>query len=223
MAIIEGGVSTSLAEVGIGASLPMHTTQKPLPYGNLGHYRVVRRLTPAATTLAGILWSFRNPTGSGVLCVVKQVRLRLLQIAAPSAAIEDRFSLKVVRGFTVADTTNGTAFAATANMQELRTSMAANSATIREASAAAGITAGTGTADTEGIATGSVWVPVALQTASIQPSTEVFNFQPNTANGEHPLVLAADEGFRVSNDNNLGANQGIVLYLDIAWAEVTLY
>lgn len=223
MAVIEGGVSATLAEVGLGAAVGMHVIAKPTAYGNLGHYRIARRFSPATTTLTGNLWTFRNPTASSILAVVTSVRLRVLQTGAPTAAIEDRFSLKIARAYTVADTTGSASIAAAANMQELRTSMGTSAAQVREANIAAGASGGTKTLDTDFIATGAQWIPVAVPTGGSNPASEVFNFQPFVQAGEHPLVLAADEGFLLSNDNALGAASGIVLYLDLAWAEVTLF
>lgn len=223
MAVIQGGVSLELADVGLAAAKPQHVTQKPIPYGNNGHYRISRRLAPAASTTTGNLWTLRNPTGSGLLIVLLQARLRLVQIATPTAAIEDRFSLKPARSYTVADTTGSVSIAPAANMQELRSSMATASAQVRESNAAGGASGGTKTVDTDGIATGSAWVLAALSTTVQFPALEIFNYQPAVASGEHPLVLASDEGVLVTNDNNLGTASGIVLLLDLCWAEVTLF
>lgn len=218
-ATIEGGVSGSIQEVGIGAALGAHVIVKPLP-GN--HYRVARRLTPAGTTLAGKLFTFRNPTASGFLAVIKRVKLVVIQVAAPTAAIQDDFTLKVARGYTIADTTNGTDIAAAANMQEMRSSMGTSICQIREASAAAGISGGTSTLDTNSISTGGVWVAAALGSYLAAPQT-IFDYYPNVADGEHPLVLAEQEGFQIANSNNFGAVSGIVLHVEFYWGEVTLY
>jgi hypothetical protein len=223
MAVLQGGVSGEVADVGLAASKPLHTVVKPLPYGNLGHYRIGRRLAPFATTLAGNLWTFRNPTASGILCIVKRVRLRVLQVGAPTAAIEDQFLLKVARAYTVADATGSASIAPATNMQELRTSMGAAVAQVREASVAAGASGGTKTLDTDGIITGSAWVAAALASGLGNGPIDVFDYYPNVADGEHPLVLAADEGFIISNANNFGAASGIVLHVEMNWAEVTLY
>jgi hypothetical protein len=222
MAVLEGGTSASLAEVGAAAALPLHITAKPLPYGALGHYRIARRLAPAASTTTGTLWAIRNPTASGLLVVVKQLRLRLIQVGNPTAVIEDRFSLKIARGYTVADTTGSADIAPAANMQELRTSMATATAQVRESNAAGGASGGTKTIDTNAIATGSAWVLAAIQTASIPQPIEVFNYYPLGAD-EHPIVLASDEGVLVSNDNNLGTASGIVLFAELYWAEVAAF
>lgn len=223
MAVIEGGVSAELAGVGVEAAKPLHTVIKPLPYGALGHYRIARRLVPAGTTLAGNLWTLRNPTASGILVVVKRVFLRAVQVAAPTAAIEDIFNLKMARGYTVADATGSASIAPAANMQEVRTSMGAAAAQVREANIAAGASGGTKTLDTDAIATGSLWVAAALASGNGNGPTTILDYYPNVADGEHPVVLAADEGLILANANNFGATSGIVLHIELYWAEVTTY
>lgn len=222
MSVIEGGSSAELMGVGLEASAPGHATIKPLAYGIGGHYRVARRFTPAGTTLAGNLWTFRNPSASGLVMVIGRVSLRAVQIAAPTAAIEDRFNLKVARSYTVADATGSASIAPTAAMQEMRTSMASAVAQIREANVAAGASGGTKTLDTDAIATGSFWVAAAVPGA-MQAPVPILDYYPSVADGQHPLLLAPDEGFIIANENNFGATSGIILHLEINWAETTVY
>jgi hypothetical protein len=192
---------------------------KPL-HGN--HYRVARRWVPPASTTAGIIWVIRNPAASGFLFVVKRLLVRAVQIAAPTAAIEDIFNVKVARAYTVADTTGSISIAPAANMQEMRSSMATASAQVRESNVAAGASGGTKTLDTDGIATGSVWVAAALPAATGDPKL-ILDYYPNVADGEHPLTLAENEGVAVSNTNSFGATSGIILHAEMYWAEVTAY
>lgn len=220
---VVGGVSGSIQEVGVGAAIPAHVVIKPLPYGALGHYRIARRLVPAATTTAGNLWTLRNPTASGILVVVKRIQLRAVQNAAPTAAVEDIFTLKVARAYTVADTTNSASIAPSANMQEMRTSMATATAQVRESSAAGGASGGTKTTDTDAISTGSLWVAAALASGQGNGPTTILDYYPQVADGEHPIVLAADEGLLLANTNSFGTASGIALHVEIYWAEVTLY
>lgn len=188
----------------------------------LGHYIVSRRFVPAGTTLAGILWSLRNPTASVVTGVLLRARLRALQVAAPTAAIEDRFNLKVARAFTVAETTNGTDISPAAAMQKNRTTMSNGVLTLHESAVAAGITGGTKTLDTNPIATGSLWVLAALPTGEGR-MIDIFDYAPRVQDGEHPVVLAAEEGVQIANENAFGATSGIILQLETLWAEATRY
>src|SRR5215831_1817566 len=194
----------------------MPVALKSIPYATGGHYRVARRFAPQASQTAGILWSFRNPSAT-LYAVVSKVRLRLLQIAAPTAAIEDQFSLTVVRGQTTGDTTGGTSIAPAATMQKMRASMGNSGVAFNESTAAGGLTGGNGTADGNFFLSGSVWVPAAVQTTPIQAPTEVFSFQPDLGDGEHPIVLAQNEAFRIRNENALGTASGLILYLNVSW------
>lgn len=216
--ILVGGTTASKQEVGAAASLPAHVVAKPL-HGD--HYRVSRRFVPAGTTTTGILWAFRNPTASGKVMVLKRARLRGLNIAAPTAAIEDRFSLRIARGYTVVDPTNAASISPAAAMQKMRTSMANAAAQVRESNAAAGISGGTRTLDTDGIATGSLWVPAAVAAAPAAP-LDIFDYLPSQSD-EHPDAMVADEGWVLQNENAFGATSGIVLFLDLYWAEVNAF
>lgn len=197
------------------------TAPRPLDYGAGGHYRIARRLVPASTTLAGILWTFRNPTASGLVMVIEQLRLRVVQVAAPTAAIEDRFNVKHARAYTVADTTGSASIAPAANMHDVRSDMANATAQVREANIAAGASGGTKTLDTDAFANGSLWVAAALASGLGNGPVEIFDYRPDLASGEHPVLYEPDEGFCVSNENNFGATSGIVLLLDLAWMETS--
>lgn len=218
MAVIEGGTNASLVEVGVAASVPLHIAAKPVPYGALGHYRVARRFVPAGTTLAGNLWCFRNISAN--LALIERIKLTIVQVAAPTAAIEDLFNIKVARAYTVSDVTASVAITPAAAMQKLRTSMGNSGIELREANAAAGASGGTRTLDTDAFASGSQWVSAAIPGA---PLTTVLDYYPNPASGEYPLALANNEGFIIANGNAFGAVSGIILQLELVWAEVTAF
>lgn len=196
----------------------MPVSIKGIAYGAGGNFRVARRFVPQASQTAGILWGFRNASSS-LLVVLNRVTLSVLQVGAPTAAIEDRFSLIRARSYTVDDTTGSAAITPAANEQKLRSTSANSAVVIRESTAAGGATGGTSTLDTNPMYTGSLWVPIALQTASIEPPTVIFQSDSDT----HPLVLQQNEGFQIKNDNALGTASGIVLYLNLDWAEVSTY
>ena len=199
--------------------LGMPVSLKPLDYGSGGSFRISRRFVPAATTLAGILWAFRNPHASK-LAVIDRVRLQVLQIGAPTAAIEDRFSLNRVTGYSVADTTGSTVITPAATKQKLRSTMADSVVTLHEANVAAGAAGGTRVADTNPLLIGALWVPIAQQTSPIQPATVVLDYAPTAA---HPLILGNNEGFTVNVDNALGTASGIAIYADFHWTEVDVF
>lgn len=199
--------------------LGMPTAAKPIDYGAGGSFRIARRFVPAGTTLAGILWTFRNPHATR-LAVIDRARVQLLQVGAPTAAVEDRLSLNRVTGYTVADTTGSVVVTIGATKQKLRSTSGSSVIEVREANVAAGASGGTRVADDQPLVVGAVWVPAAIQTGSIQTLSPVFDYQPTTG---HPLVLGANEGFTINADNALGAASGIVLYLDLHWTEVDVF
>lgn len=201
-------------------SLPgIPVSGKPLDYGTGGVFRLSRRLVPAASQ-TGILWVFRNAHATR-LAVVDRIKLQLLQVAAPTAAIEARFSVIRAFSYTVIDGTGITAITPAANEQKLRSTSANAVTAVLEANVAAGASGGTRTVDTNPIASGAVWVPAALQTASIQAPTPVIDYHPVA--GLHPLVCGTNEGFFIRSDVTLGATTGVVLLLDLQWTEVDTF
>ncbi len=194
-----------------------------VPLRGKGHYRIARRFVPAGTTLAGILWTLRNPNNSGMLVVVERANLRLVQLAAPTAAIEDQFNLTFARSYTVADTTGSVSIAPAAGQQKLRTNMGDATAEVRESNVAAGASGGTKTIDTDFMLVGGVFVSAAVAATGGFPAAEIFDYNPPVGNGEYPIVLDANEGILIRNANALGAASGIILYFELEWSEIAAY
>jgi hypothetical protein len=203
------------------ATRAMRVTPRYVDYGSLGHYQISRRFAPAASTTAGNLWTFRW-TDATRFAVLTLLRLKVIQVAAPTAAIEDIFNAKIARGYTLADTTGSGSIAPAASMQKMRTSMGNSLAEVRESSAAAGASGGTKTVDGDAFATGSVWVTAALGSLLYAPQT-VLEYKPDMAAGECPIILAQNEGILVANTNSFGTASGIILHFQLAWAEVAAY
>lgn len=216
-----GGISGSVAEVGAAAALPLHVASKPIPYGNLGHYRVARRFVPIASATAGANFIIlRNPGANPV--VLTRLRFRILQTGAPTAAIEHRIGAYVARSYTVADGTGiGTTLTLSGNNAKKRTSMGTTGVVITETNAAGGMTAGTKTLDVDPFAIFELWVLAALSTTAVQDSLYELD---NASIGEsHPLVLAQNEGICFQVLANLAALTGVVYNYEIGWAEVASF
>lgn len=184
------------------------------PVGN--HFRMSFRLVPTASQAVGYLWAMRNAT-AGMIVQVNLVRLRALQVGAPTAAIEDRFSLFAARPYTASETTGGLT-QGTAIKTKLDSQFAGSQVNLQQTNVAAGLTGGTRSLPDQAIASGSLWVPAAVPTATVQGMTEIFTYQPDVAS-ERVLTLYKDEGWMLSCDNALGTASGIVLYLDLMWSE----
>ncbi len=199
------------------AASPRALRRIAFPIVAQGHNRVARRFVPAATTLAGVLWAGRFTTAAK-LAVVTRVRLRALQVGAPTAAIEHQFTLSRVTGYTATDTTGSAAITPAAGKQKMRTEDDDALLVLREANIAAGASGGTKTIDTDPLAIGSFWAMAALSAAEGKP-VDVLTYEPRIHAGEAPLVLAANEGFVIENKNNFGTASGIILQLELAWLE----
>jgi hypothetical protein len=221
MALIAGGVSGALLGVGLEASSPAHFVAKPTPYGNLGHYRVARRYALINSQAAGaILVAARNISANPV--IVKRLYMRLLQTSAPTAAIEARISATIARGYSVSDSTNGTLLTLSGNNAKKRTSMATPGLEIRETTVAAGATGGTKVLDADAFMKMSLWELLAVPTGGPVPEV-TREYSPNVRDGEHPFLLAQNEGFVITNDAVLGAAAAGILYYEIDWVEATTY
>ena len=222
MAVIEGGVSGLLGEVGLAAAVPQHSTLKPIPHGSLGHYRSTVRFSLIASQAANSrLWEIRNTATN--LIIPTRLEIRWTQTSAHTAAILDQIALTRATGFTAVDTTN----TVTPTPSVRRTSgMAASpgGAAIRHvtvAGAAAGMTGGTLTLDAGASGLVEQFLLAAVPTAG--PVTPVVKEFLDDVNGTHPFVLAQNEGIVVSNIALLGAAAGSSVTVDFSWAEVTLY
>lgn len=222
MAVLEGGISALLADVDLAAAKGLHVIPKPIAYGALGHYRTTARLALVNTQAANSrLFSLRN-THATNLIIITRLNLRWLQTAAHTAAIEDSLDIFKLTGFTVDDTTN----TVTPVVSRKRTSMAAapGNASVRQvtvAGVAAGMTGGTLTKDGSPFAQLPKFLIAAVPTAS-EIKYDLLDALDDV-NQTHPFVFVQNEGFEIENRVLLGAAAGSSVYIDLSWAEVTLF
>jgi hypothetical protein len=223
MAILEGGVSAALVGVGLEPSSPMHVHVKPVPYGSLGHYRTAVRFALIAAQAANSrLFEMRN-THATNLIIPTRLTIKWLQTAAHTAAIEDSLDVFKCTSFSAVDTTN--TVTPTASVKRGATmAVAPGAATIRHvtvAGAAAGMTGGTLTKDTNAFAQLPQWLLLAQPTAG----TIIYQFLDvmDDVNGTHPFTFAQNEGFEIENRVLLGAAAGSSVYIDFSWVETTAF
>jgi hypothetical protein len=222
MAVIEGGVSGALQEVGVGAASGAHIIQKPIAYGALGHYRVNHRCALIAAQAANSrIFEVRNNHATNLVIPTRLV-IKWLQTAAHTAAIEDSLDIFKCTAFTAVDTTN----TVTPTASRKRTSMAAapGSLDIRGvtiAGAAAGMTGGTLTKDGGSVGQLPQWLLAAAPTTGTLGVLTIDNF--DDVNGTNPFVFIQNEGFIIENRVLLGAAAGSSVYIDFSWAETTLF
>lgn len=222
MAVIEGGTTGSLQEVGLAAAVPAHITTKPIPHGALGHYRVAVRVGLIAAQAANSrLFELRNSATNNI--IITKLILKWLQTAAHTAAILDSLDIFRLTGFTAVDTVN----TVTPTPSVKRTAgMAASpgGAAIRHvtvAGAAAGMTGGTLTKDATAFAQVNQFFLAAVPTAGTVSPIYAEIIDPNTL--VHPFVFAQNEGFEIENRVLLGVAAGSDLIVELEYAETTAF
>lgn len=226
MATVKGGVSLALMETGVGAAVPAHFTPKPCPYGTLGHYSFsgATGAIAAAMSADGELFHFRW-TNTTSVAVVSQIFVTGMRATTAFAVGAIDLKATVARSWTVVGS-GGTALTLTTNNQKLRTStMGASLVGDARIATTAALGAGTKTLDVQDIgsiaahSSGGVGSATPIIGAIYLPTMELFRARVEA--GEHPLVLATNEGFVVRGTvPGTGVwNLGIGLH----WAEVSLY
>lgn len=222
MAVIEGGTSAALAEVGVAAASAQHVTLKPIPHGALGHYRVNHRCVLIAAQAANSrLFEVRN-THATNLHIPTRLMIKWIQTAAHTAAIEDSLDVFKVTSFSAVDTTN--TVTPTPSVKRGTMAPSPGGAAIRGvtvAGAAAGMTGGTLTKDGSSIGQLPQFLLAAVPTSGTIATMVIDNF--DDVNGTHPFVFVQNEGFIIENRVLLGAAAGSSVYIDYSWAEATAY
>jgi hypothetical protein len=219
MAVLEGGASGALAGVGVESNSPLHVVTKPIPVGALGHYRTAVAITMAISQAANSrLFEVRNTATN--LIIPTRIRIGVIAVGTVTTPYTFLAGLFRCTGFTAVDTTN----TVTPVSSVKRTSMAAypGGAAVRHntlAGAAAGMTGGTLTKDTQAIGLAAAYaVTGAAGTQVIYQELLSDDF------GGSPLILAQNEGFEIENVNAGSATaNGLVVILDVAWAECVAY
>lgn len=212
---VEG--TEQLVDASFGAA---RISTRPLEYAfngrTMGHYTLA-----AATGLttgiaaAGAVYSFRWADATSLACVFR-VEINAAVTTAFTTAQPVDCDLVVCRAFTASDT-GGTALTPAGQFQKMRTNMGTSVVGDVRIATAAALGAGTKTADAQAIgiaafpgnAIGVVGTPADLLNV--------------TANGQHPLLLALNEGFNVRVVTAQGAVGVVKYYIRVDWAEVVGY
>lgn len=224
MAVIEGGISGELAEVGVGASSPQHTAAKPIPYGSLGHYRYAgfTGILPAALAANSEIFQFRWADASR-LCVILKVRFSAsVTTTFFAAGVPVQVDLVKSTAWTVAGTL-GTAITPAALLKS-RTSMGSTLLQAGDMRIATTAALGAGTKTLQTLAMSAILaggpITASLNGTIFPPGTTLL--EPDMGDGEHPLTLAQNEGFSIRSVAvpATGTWQAAVT---VTWAEVTLF
>lgn len=226
--VVQGGVSGVLAEVDGSTFRAQRVTAKPYDHGAFGHYRVsvVTGTLAAALAAAAQLWQFKW-TDATRIAVIYKLRTRFLPLTPFTAATltdHTSFDAYLVRSFAAGG--GGTTLTLTGNNQKMRTAgMGTSLATINVATTAA-LTAAT-TLDAQpfaqSIRKGNRVNPAAATEEVIMPMTDGLEFVASVDAGEHPIVLAQNEGIVVRNRTVWPAAGTGILLVECVWAEGTAY
>jgi hypothetical protein len=202
---------------------------RPLEPGTGGHYQFAKRTGTMAAALAAnaVVFSFRWGSSTH-LAVIEKIRLYFQPLAVYTAHQEITFEAYVARSFT-ASHTGGTAGTFTGNNGKTRTShptsQIATNGDVRISSTAA-LAGGTLTIDADpfdiGLGSPNI-VNAAAGTAYPAYNRPVLEHIKTVASGEHPIILAQNEGIVIRNAVAWGAAGTAVLSVEIVWAEVQTY
>lgn len=220
MAIILQGNGGTNADVDTDRRLFVNV--RPPAFGALGYYQIAQVTGTIAASLAANapLFSFRWGNATD-LCLIQSVKVGGIQIATGTAAEFD-LALFVARSFTASDS-GGTSILPTSNSNKMRTSMGTTLVTDMRIATTAGLTAGTRTLDTNPIA--RVQGALSSATADIQvfPGVSPTPLYVRDNLDHHPLVLAQNEGFVITNPIAGPASDTFILMVQVTWGEVAAY
>lgn len=197
-------------------TLAMRGTLRPDDPTGYGVYSVAGNsgLMAAGLTAASNIWAFR--WGAVGYALVKRITFSAANDATAFTAGIVQFNLFNARGFT-ASFTGGTSLIPAANMNELRTSLATSLVTdIRIATTAAlTVPSPLPGLDNDPVASLICGVPATAGSIMIPP-TPFFDQRP----GEHPFVLAQNEGFVIQSGGIAIAATGTWKFsVKIEWCE----
>jgi hypothetical protein len=227
--------ATKIARIGLVSTITdqsaQHSSARPVPYGNLGHYKWAgfTGVLPAALAANSEIFQFRWSHATN-LAVIGKIRISAsVSTTMFAAGVPVQIDLIKSTAWS-AQGTGGTA-PSLAAMGKTRNSMASSSMTagdMRIATTAA-LGAGTKTLETgSSMATIVAAGPItgSLNGQIIAPGTILW--EPDMGDGEHPLVLgglgggAVSEGFSIRSVA-VPATGTWMMAISIQWAEVAAF
>ena len=195
---IVGATSAVGVESGAIAASPLHTVNKPQPYGTLGHYQVAVTTGAIAAGMAanGEVFQFRWGDATR-FALIQKITISGMRATTAFAAGAIDIKCTFARSFTVSGT-GGTALTLTGDNQALRTNMGTTLATDIRIATTAALGAGTKTLDTQDMgaitthSSGGAGSATPIIGSIYLPMTDIF--ENDVTDGEHPIVLAQNEG-----------------------------
>jgi hypothetical protein len=219
------GAGGSVAEVGAFAAEGMHAVAKPTDHGALGHYRVsvITGTLAAALAANAQLFQFKW-TDATRFAVITSLEAYFTTLTRFTAGTITDFGLDAFIARSFAAGGGGTTLTLTGDNQNVRTNMGASLAQINVSTTAA-LTAAT-TLDAHPFEQsngghGSQEVP-SVTVPNREPARPLI-YKCRMEAGEHPIVLAQNEGIVVRNRIVWPAAGTGSWVFKIQWAEVTAF
>lgn len=172
-------------------------------------------LTGAAAN--STVFSFRNISSN--LVAVRRVGVGFIATTGFTAAQVVDFGLLFARAFTASDSAQ-TAIALTGSNTKVRTSLGALTSVDCRISNTAAVTVGTRTLDTNHLGMNGGYAGAAAAGVILAPSQDNL-FSHNA--GDHPIILAQNEGIVITNITAMGAAGVGRLYVNMELAEMSAY
>ena len=234
MGIQVQGNSGTVAEVDGTGFRAVRVTSRPIDPGTLGHYRLasttgtLAAALAAGTGTAGHVFAFRWGDATR-LCVITKLKTRFLPLTPFTAATltdHTSFDAFILRSYS-ASHTGGTAMTPTGNSAKMRSSMGTSLVTDVRIATTGALTSGTHTFDAfpfaNSIRKGNRVNPAAATEEVVMPSMDGMEMDFDMGGGDHPLVLAQNEGFVIRNRTVWPAAGTGVLSVMVGWAEVASF
>lgn len=224
MAIQVQGSTGVVADVDGTNFRAMRTTPRPVDHGTLGHYRYsgFTGVLPAALAANSEIYQFRW-SDSTRLCVVRKVQIgAAVSTTFFAAGVPVQIDMVKAVSWATAGTL-GTGITVGAQLKK-RTSMSSSLVAANDMRIATTAALGAGTKTLESLSLASILAggPItgALDGTFIDPGTIMWLNE--VGDGEHPLVLSANEGF-VIRSVAVPATGTWTVAVQVDWAEVTVY
>lgn len=227
MAVIEGGTTGSLQEVGNAAALAAHVTTKPLPHGSLGHYRVAATtgILPAALAASSQVFYLRW-TDATRYFVLHKFKASFQTLTPFTAATLTDFGFDLHKATAVSAGGGGTDMSSAKT--KMRATMGASlldSTGLMRVATTAALTALT-TLDAypiaQSVGDANLTNP-AGGTEEPRVNDPTLIYVADMANGEHPLVLAQNEGLVLRNRTVWPAAGTGLVTVEMVWSEVSAF
>lgn len=224
--IIQSGVTGDLATVD-PTYKALHAVEKPIEA--LGHYHIEASMSVAAATAAAAPVGSLRWGDATRLMVIYYILLswKMTTLLTAGDPQDQTLDLRIARSFSASDT-GGTVVPLTTNNAKLRTSFPTSLVTDFRTGA---LTAGTRTLDSNTFMRSRGNAGTQNVTAAAAPGADMSNESDGVLNqvifnvmpGQHPLVLAQNEGLVVVNITAMPAAGALAGMLEIGWAEVNAF